>query len=357
MASVLENRNAWTHYNWDHRGEQWSSAWGTSENIWFGTLLPRLHEHLPAGRILEIAPGFGRMTQHIVKWCDDYTGIDLTPRCIDYCRTRFSGYHHARFFVNDGTSLEVVEDGSLDFVFSWDSLVHAECDVLEAYLLELGRKLKPGGAGFFHHSNIGVYRQANGELSVPNPHWRGATMTAKLFREYCTAARLRCVTQEIVSWSQPEFNDCFSFFVRDAEPRDVATTVVERPDFFQMEVKRLHEVRSLYSSHLTPEPVAAPMDWRMNASALQDLVRTGQRESVATATLGGNTVHMIDAEIGTDPVLLARTDTPGTILKATPHAIVVQTGKGTLVVRRFSYLGEVLPASELVRRFGADRLT
>jgi SAM-dependent methyltransferase len=356
MPSVLENRNTWTDYNWEHGGELWSSPWGSSESIWFGTLLPRLHEHLPAKRILEIAPGFGRMTQHLVKWCDDYVGIDLTPRCIEQCRTRFSRYPHARFFVNDGASLDLVEDGSIDFVFSWDSLVHAECEVLEAYLLELGRKLRPGGAGFFHHSNIGAYQQAGGGLSVPNHHWRGTTMTAKLFREYCTAAGLRCVTQEMVSWGQPELNDCFSFFIRDAKPCDAATTVVERPDFFETEVARLSQVRSIYSRHIEPEPVPLPLNWRLDASTLRELVLTRQRETVATATLAGNTVRLIDAELGTDPILLARTEAPGTILKATPHAIVIQTGQGTLVVRRFSYLGWVLPASELVRCFGADHL-
>ena len=64
----------------------------------------------------------------------------------------------------------MVEDGSVDFAFSFDSLVHAEADVLGAYLGELARKLKPDGVGFIHHSNIGGYpRQTRLARRVPEP--------------------------------------------------------------------------------------------------------------------------------------------------------------------------------------------
>ena len=43
------------------------------------------------------------------------------------------------------------------FVFSFDSLVYAENDVIAAYLSQLARKLSPDGVGFIHHSNIGAY--------------------------------------------------------------------------------------------------------------------------------------------------------------------------------------------------------
>ncbi len=51
----------------------------------------------------------------------------------------------------------MVADGSIDFVFSFDSLVHAEEDVIRSYLDQLGQKLRPDGVGFLHHSNLGEY--------------------------------------------------------------------------------------------------------------------------------------------------------------------------------------------------------
>jgi hypothetical protein len=54
-------------------------------------------------------------------------------------------------------SLDVAVDGSVDFVFSFDSLVHVEMDVIEAYLKQLAAKLTPNGVGFIHRSNLGQY--------------------------------------------------------------------------------------------------------------------------------------------------------------------------------------------------------
>ena len=64
---------------------------------------------------------------------------------------------HISYHVNDGKSLAMVPDESVNFAFSFDSLVHADLDVLRAYLVELRNKLSPDGVAFLHHSNIGAY--------------------------------------------------------------------------------------------------------------------------------------------------------------------------------------------------------
>ena len=51
----------------------------------------------------------------------------------------------------------MIPDASVDFVFSFDSFVHPDRDVVEVYLRQLGTKLKIGGKGFIHHSNFGEY--------------------------------------------------------------------------------------------------------------------------------------------------------------------------------------------------------
>ena len=51
-------------------------------------------------------------------------------------------------------------------------------------------------------------------------------MTAERFREVCEAAGLRCISQEIVSWTTRRLIDCFSVFTRPssrwARPNRVA---------------------------------------------------------------------------------------------------------------------------------------
>ncbi len=126
----------------------------------------------------------------------------------------------------------MVEDGSVDFAFSWDSLVHVEHDVMQAYLGQLASKLKPGGVCFLHHSNIGAFRDAaTGRLTVEIRHWRGESMSAGLFRAYCREADLRCLSQEIVAWGGDVLNDCFSILVKGDDAALREPLVVENPSF------------------------------------------------------------------------------------------------------------------------------
>jgi SAM-dependent methyltransferase len=204
MPSVVDNQIRWTEHPWERAGHEWSPG-GTAaggEMLWWRGLLPRIHAHVPTGTALEIGPGFGRWTQHLLGLSAHLTIVDVTERCIEHCRERFAGYPHLESWANDGQSLEMIADGSLDFVFSFDSLVHAEAPVLRGYLGQLARKLKPGGAGFIHHSNLAALRGADERIPewVVRRNWRGESMSAALFRDYCREAGLACTTQEIITW-------------------------------------------------------------------------------------------------------------------------------------------------------------
>src|SRR5256885_10109383 len=144
-------------YDWKDAGEEWSAPWGTSNAQWSGTILPRIRDCVPTGTILEIGPGYGRWTHFLKNYCTEVWIVDRIKECIDACRHRFASDLHVRCFLNDGRSLAMIPNGSVDFVFSFDSLVHTKRDVVEAYLRELATKLKSGGKGFIHHSNFGEY--------------------------------------------------------------------------------------------------------------------------------------------------------------------------------------------------------
>ena len=232
MPSIEQNKTQWTHYEWSERGDEWSQVWGGTAYLWWGALYPRLMRFLPAGVILEIAPGFGRITRYLKDQCRRLVVVDLTERCIEACRARFRDERHISYHVNDGRSLAMVADASVDFAISFDSLVHADPDVLRAYLAELARKLTPAGVAFLHHSNLGAFRDAEtGQLPFPNQHWRSETMSAELFREMCAESGLRCASQEIVNWGGAELHDCFSVFVRDPAPSGKPCDVRENPNF------------------------------------------------------------------------------------------------------------------------------
>ena len=252
MPTIDQNLSLWNHgYSWAQAGDEWSAPWGSSEAMWWTSLYPRIRKFLPAGTILEIAPGYGRCTEFLKDHCKKLIGVDLSPKCAEACSKRFRSSPHVEFLVNDGKSLDMIPDGSIDFVFSFDSLVHAKADVLHSYSSQLARKLAPKGVGFLHHSNLGAFGRATRwthliHRTVPKPvrnqivkrgwlidtAWRGEDMTADLFRAYCAEAGLHCLSQELINWANRSYLiDCFSVFSKS--PVAQKTTVIGNPYFLK----------------------------------------------------------------------------------------------------------------------------
>jgi len=221
MPTIEENVRQWNvTRSWPSGGEQWSGAWGNSNAQWYGCIYPRIQRFVPAPTILELAPGFGRWTRFLLEQCDTYIGVDVSSKCTEACAERFSAHTGASFYTNDGSSLPMVADSSVDFAFSFDSFVHVEADTLASYLKELARVLTPEGAGFIHHSNSGAYERLIRTVAplqldrlprrvrlrlerigvMTNVHWRATSVTAARFVESCQDAGLHCVGQELVNW-------------------------------------------------------------------------------------------------------------------------------------------------------------
>lgn len=235
MPSVTWSQQRWNnkrYWDWADGGETWLANWGGSAAQWLTTIYPRLASFLPAGSLVEIAPGNGRWTQYLLPHCTSYLGVDVAELAVTTCRERFSGNSGAQFAVNDGLSLPMVPDHSADLVFSFDSLVHAEEDVIKSYLNEFHRILNPiSGVAFIHHSNLGVYRASAAvrdlfghafdafaptkammtRIGLADWHGcRGRSMTAARFAELSHSAGLSCIGQEVISWISPLLIDCIS---------------------------------------------------------------------------------------------------------------------------------------------------
>jgi SAM-dependent methyltransferase len=252
MPDLNWNRAVWDKaYTWHDQGEEWSSAWGGSEAQWFGAIFPRLHRFLPAGRILEIAPGFGRWTRFLIPACDEFVGVDLSPKCTAACRERFSACKHASFFVNDGQSLEAVAEKNYDLVFSFDSLVHADPAVLAAYIPQILMRLSSVGVAFLHHSNLLEYKSPIG-----NTHGRSASVSADLVASFVGNSGGKILVQEVVNWGGEHLIDCLTLFTRAAN-YPAAQTVKLRNPLFMGEAKIIQHFQSLYSRIVDERPAAA----------------------------------------------------------------------------------------------------
>jgi SAM-dependent methyltransferase len=235
VGTVEENRARWESRNWPVMMERWSSRWGGPDYQWWGSIYPRVMAFLPAHTILEIATGHGRWTPYLLRFCDRFVGVDLLESCAAACRERFSD-EHASFHANDGASLTMVDEA--DFVFSFDSLVHAELDVMSAYVGEIARILSPGGAAFIHHSNL-AGQQVGQDEQVRSPSWRARSVNAELVAEQCEAHGLS-VRQEIISWRGGAPIDCFSLISRSG-PSERRVNIR-----FAEEVERSAQIADLY---------------------------------------------------------------------------------------------------------------
>lgn len=247
MVSVSFNRRWWGDaYDWTEAGDEWSRPWGGAEAQWFGSLYPRIHSFLPAGEILEIACGYGRWTQYLQEHCDHLTAIDLSPNCIQACQDRFGSNPRLRFVSTDGRSIPAVADASIDFAFSFDSLVHADQATMEAYLGELRRVLKPGGVAFIHHSNLGAYARRywvvdripklGGALRrarlLQPVYMRDPSVSAASVAESARLNSLRCIGQELTPWlSHRTMVDCISVIVPEEHPAAGTKSVIRNRRF------------------------------------------------------------------------------------------------------------------------------
>lgn len=246
MPALADNISMWNEsYDWSQQGDEWSDAWGGVAYQWWVTLFSRIQGYVPAGRILEIAPGYGRWTHFLRDLCDELVAVDIADTAIAHCRKRFAGDGHVSFHVNDGTSLAVAADRSVDLIFSFDSLVHAEQDIIAGYLQEFARVLADDGVAFIHHSNMGAY--APGTYDPHNIHWRATTVSAELVERLARSAGLRCVSQETVAWgNETLLNDCFSVITRPGSRWDRENIVAANIDFSRHEMAAARQVAALH---------------------------------------------------------------------------------------------------------------
>jgi SAM-dependent methyltransferase len=277
VPSLDENRRRWNEfYTWAEAGDEWSSHWGGTETEWLCTLLPRVSRFIPAATICEIAPGYGRWSQYLIGLGDHYVGVDLSLPCVEACRERFASAETARFVVNDGESLPTVDDNSVDFIFSFDSLVHVEDTVISAYLEEIERVLMPHGIALVHHSNLGEYAPDLRDSRRPADweHWRARSMTAERFEELSLAKGLSCIGQEIINWGSPRLIDCISLVTKPGSKWD-RSNVVARNEYFMGEGFSAQAVAQIYTS-LTPDDASAVVRRELHAATKAPIGRRPQ---------------------------------------------------------------------------------
>jgi len=239
MDNVKFNAEYWgAKYDWSRAGEEWSARWGGSKAQWATTLYTRIGPWLPAPTVLEIATGYGRWSEFLIPLCDRFIGVDLSEPCVRACQARFSAIEKAQFFHNDGRSLGCVEDGTVDVVFSFDSLVHASLDVLSSYVPAILQKLNRSGVAFIHHSNLAEVLDR-----APNDNGRADDVSCDMVRSLVESNGGKILIQEKIGWRNHEVcDDGITLFGRADAYGGCETVLLENPDFSRAAeyVKKYH---------------------------------------------------------------------------------------------------------------------
>ena len=183
---------------------------------WLGLISPFLNPHadIDYGHVLEIAVGHGRMTQLLLNTAGQVTGVDVLQENIDFCANRFKDNGRLRLIKTDGATLKEIADGSVSFMFCFDSMVHFDSDVVRSYIRESRRVLKPGGYFFTHHSNN--TRSPEGDFKR-TPHARNF-MSEPLFRHYAHKEGMDVAATKVIDWGSGDKHvpklDCLSLLRR-----------------------------------------------------------------------------------------------------------------------------------------------
>jgi len=205
--NLLETRLSWT------TAPYYAEVEGSMDGQWRDIIWP-LIDGCDFAATLDLAAGHGRNSNKLKDLARELWIVDINQTCIDACKARFAAYRgpcRMHFHVNDGASLAFIPDSSLTLVYSWDAAVHFDKRVIEKYIHEFARIMKPGARGFLHHSNYGTIAPDPESNWMKNPSWR-STMTADLMREYCRNEGLEVLSQSLMDWNGVERLDCISTF-------------------------------------------------------------------------------------------------------------------------------------------------
>jgi ubiquinone/menaquinone biosynthesis C-methylase UbiE len=221
LENVEQNLVKWDqNHPWSKDGDEWSGQakqCGVPYERWKASLIANMIAPFinPKAQVLEIAPGHGRWTEHLLAGSGHVTVVDISPTCLSYCRTRFQQAANIDYFLTTGHQLPRYIDDKIDFVWSYDSFVHMDRSVIAGYLGEIKRVLKIGGTSVLHHAGI---ENLDAHVQSEHPGWR-SQMNADVMRQLAEEAGLEVISQ-FVYWDEeakigvPRFGDQITWLGR-----------------------------------------------------------------------------------------------------------------------------------------------
>jgi SAM-dependent methyltransferase len=153
---------------WDVYFIQWikhAEATGNDPNdvgdsAWNDDPLPQaLERHYlphvkPHSAVLELGPGTGRLTRHIIGRCEQLILVDYSRFVCEWLQRYLRGKGCFEVYQIDKPCISMVPANSIDTILANGVFEHIGVDDLYSFLAEFWRLLKPGGIVAFNFDNI-----------------------------------------------------------------------------------------------------------------------------------------------------------------------------------------------------------
>lgn len=108
----------------------------------------------PQDAVLELGCGIGRIGRELAPNCRTWTGVDISENMIRHAGERMGHLENVSFHRLERSSLEMLEDDSIDKAYSIAVFCHMDKEDLFLYMQELNRVVRPGGAIFVETWNL-----------------------------------------------------------------------------------------------------------------------------------------------------------------------------------------------------------
>jgi precorrin-6B methylase 2 len=105
----------------------------------------------PQSTVVEIGPGGGRWTRYMLGAGRIYA-VDYHQELLDELRTNFDA-DNLIFVKNSGNDFPNIPNESIDLIFSFGTFVHLDLEIIDQYLRNMRRLLKPESTVVVHYSD------------------------------------------------------------------------------------------------------------------------------------------------------------------------------------------------------------
>ncbi len=190
-------------FNWDNYYYEAEAVAQKQFEQHIAPLLDKWEANINLKNVIDFACGHGRIAQIMAPRCGSLTCLDINADSIAFCQQRFQNYDNVNCKRNAQDALPVSSE-TIDFVYSWDAMVHFSFPDIKIYIKEFARVLKPGGYVLMHHANLAALAGVVvHEDWRENPHYRSKVSNQHI-RTSAEEAGLRVVEQHTIAW---EIND------------------------------------------------------------------------------------------------------------------------------------------------------